>query len=175
MKTDIKNKKKIAVWAITESGYKHGFNLDRNIDGSVLFLSENLIRNLNGLKTIVISFCNNPRVFSKLSDSLKDVFNDFDGHIFIFSTRIAVRMIAPLINSKLEDHAVVVMDDRAMYAASQLSGHVDRANKLAEEVGFITKAKPIITTGTDIQDRVPIDVIATENNTHIVNSVMIKK
>ncbi|MCD4743634.1 MAG: cobalamin biosynthesis protein [Desulfobacteraceae bacterium] len=175
MNTEIKNKKKIAVWAVTKSGYQHGLNLASNIDGSVLFLSEKLIKKLKGLKTLNKSFCNNPRVFSKLSESLKDVFKEFDGHIFIFSTGIAVRIIAPLIKSKVEDPAIVVMDDRAIHAVSLLSGHIGGANDLAKKVGLITKAKPVITTATDIHGQVAIDVIATENNVHIVNPDMIKK
>ncbi|MCK5099852.1 MAG: cobalamin biosynthesis protein, partial [Desulfobacteraceae bacterium] len=103
------------------------------------------------------------------------VFNQFDAHIFIFSTGIAVRMIAPIIKTKTEDPAVVVLDDNACHAISLLSGHIGGANALAKKVGRITEAKPVITTATDVHNKPAIDIIALAKNIHIVNPDMIKK
>ena len=174
MNTEQKNKK-IAIWAITKSGFEHGQNLAKSMDDSILFISNNLLGKLNGLKKLNNSFCKNPLTFSNLSETIKEVFNQFDAHIFIFSTGIGVRMIAPIIKTKIEDPAVVVLDDHACHAVSLLSGHIGGANALALEVGRITHAKPVITTATDVQNLPAIDTIALENNMHIVNPDMIKK
>ncbi|MCK5098331.1 MAG: hypothetical protein KAR45_09520, partial [Desulfobacteraceae bacterium] len=90
MNTEQKNKK-IAIWAITKSGFEHGQNLAKSMDDSILFISNNLLGKLNGLKKLNNSFCKNPLTFSNLSETIKEVFNQFDAHIFIFSTGIAVR------------------------------------------------------------------------------------
>ena len=50
------------------------------------------------------------------------------------STGIVVRVIAPLVNTKLEDPAVVVVDDRANHAISLLSGHLGGANALTRSI-----------------------------------------
>ncbi len=167
--------KRVAIWTITKSGYKHGVNLARNIDDSILFISKNLSGKLNGLEKLHSSFSKNPLVFSKLSNHVKSVFNDFDGHIFVFSTGIAVRTIAPLIKSKIEDPAVVVLDDKAIHAISLLSGHIGGANELTKKVCSITQANPVITTATDIHNKPAIDILAIENNMYIANPGMIKK
>ena len=176
MNTEIKNNiKKTAIWTITKSGFQHGMNLAKNIDDSILFVSENLLKKLNGLKTLSSSFSKNPLGFSKLSEKVKDVFKDFDAHIFIFSTGIAVRIIAPVLESKIKDPAIVVLDDNACHAISLLSGHIGGANELAKTIGIITKARPVITTATDVHQKPAIDIIALQNNMHIVNPDMIKK
>ncbi|MCK5312719.1 MAG: cobalamin biosynthesis protein [Desulfobacteraceae bacterium] len=176
MNTEIKNNiKKTAVWAITESGFQHGLSLAKNIDNSILFISESLLKKLKGLKKLNNSFSKNPVRFVKLSEKLEEVFKDFDAHIFIFSTGIAVRIIAPLLKSKTEDPAIVVLDDNACHAVSLLSGHIGGANELAKKVGVITKARPVITTATDVHNKPAIDIIALQNNMYIANPEMIKK
>ncbi|MCP3898330.1 MAG: hypothetical protein GY707_01200, partial [Desulfobacteraceae bacterium] len=109
MNIEQKNKiKRIAIWTITESGFKHGVSLAKNVDDSILFLSKSLSKKLPGLKKLDNSFSKNPAVFTKLSEKVKELFHEFDGHIFIFSTGIAIRIIAPLLESKIKDPAVVV-------------------------------------------------------------------
>jgi cobalt-precorrin 5A hydrolase len=74
---------------------------------------------------------------------------EYDALIFITSTGIAVRAIAPFIDSKASDPAVVVIDCTGKYAISLLSGHIGGANALAIKVGDIIGAQAIITTATD--------------------------
>jgi len=169
------NISKTAIWAITKPGFKHGLSIARNIDNSILYVSENLLEKFNGLNKIDPEFCKNPLVFTKLSKKLKTVFNEFDAHVFIFSTGIAVRIIAPLIKTKIEDPAIVVLDDDACHAISLLSGHIGGANKLAKTIGQITKARPVITTATDVHKQPAIDIIAVDNKMNILNPNMIKK
>ncbi len=175
MNIEYKNKtKKTAIWTITASGFQHGLTLAKNIDDSILFISKSLLSKLSGLKKLDNSFSKNPLVFSKLSEKVKDLFKIFDAHIFIFSTGIAVRVIAPLLESKIKDPAIVVLDDNATHAVSLLSGHFGGANELAKKVSAITKATPVITTATDVHNKPAIDIIALQNNLHIANPDMIK-
>jgi len=95
-----------------------------------------------------------------LSSEIKQQFNNFSGHIFIFSTGIAIRIIAPLLKSKTVDPAVVVVDDQANHAISFLSGHLGGANELTKKIAAIIQAKPVITTATDTNNLPSIDMIA---------------
>jgi cobalt-precorrin 5A hydrolase len=94
----------------------------------------------------------------------KDAFEESDGIIFISSTGIAVRGIAPYIVSKKSDPAVVVIDSTGKYAISLLSGHLGRANELALKISEILNCEPVITTATDNLSLVAPDVVATKNN-----------
>ncbi|MEG0642069.1 MAG: hypothetical protein RR515_05680, partial [Clostridium sp.] len=83
--------------------------------------------------------------------------------IFISSTGIAVRTIAPFLKSKTTDPAVIVIDNSMNYVISLLSGHLGGANELTNELSKILGAKAIITTATDNLGIVPPDIIAKSN------------
>ncbi|NFV13971.1 cobalt-precorrin 5A hydrolase [Clostridium sporogenes] len=91
-------------------------------------------------------------------------FKEYDAVIFISSTGIAVRAIAPFIQSKDKDPAVIVIDSTGKYVISLLSGHLGGANKLTEKIAKIIGAEPIITTATDNLNIKAPDIIAKENN-----------
>ncbi|KEI00347.1 cobalt-precorrin 5A hydrolase [Clostridium botulinum] len=84
--------------------------------------------------------------------------------IFIASTGIAIRAIAPYIHSKDKDPAVLVIDSTCKFVISLLSGHLGGANKMTLEIASIISAEPIITTATDNMGIVAPDIIAKENN-----------
>lgn len=94
----------------------------------------------------------------------KKVMESYSGIIFISSTGIAVRAIAPYIKSKDKDPAVLVIDNSCNYVISLLSGHLGGANELTLEVSKILKAEPIITTATDNLGIVAPDMIAKNND-----------
>ncbi|AXG94094.1 cobalamin biosynthesis protein CbiG [Clostridium botulinum] len=95
---------------------------------------------------------------------VKKSFEDYDAIIFISSTGIAVRAIAPFIQSKDKDPAVIVIDSTGKYVISLLSGHLGGANELAEKIARVLEAEPIITTATDNLNIKAPDIIAKENN-----------
>lgn len=77
------------------------------------------------------------------------IFRRYDGLVYVCPTGVVVRAIAPLIQHKLTDPAVVVVDVGARYAISLLSGHEGGANALALEVANILAAEPVVTTTTE--------------------------
>ena len=85
-----------------------------------------------------------------------------DGFVLIMATGIVVRMIAPLLESKQSDPAVVTMDDAGRFAISLLSGHLGGANELAERCAFLTGARAVITTATDANELPSFDMLAKE-------------
>lgn len=95
-----------------------------------------------------------------INNIARRVMKEFRNIIFISSTGIAVRAIAPYIKTKDKDPAVIVVDSSSKYAISLLSGHIGGANDLAIKVSNIINAEPIITTATDNLGIVAPDIIA---------------
>ncbi len=87
---------KLAVWAVTPNGAKLTARLADSLPDADIYVS----RNLAGKKSTHIQF-------EKLSATLEEKFGQYTGHIFIMSTGIVVRVLAPLIQSKTRDPAVV--------------------------------------------------------------------
>ncbi len=154
---------RLAVWAITPNGAKLAAKIAKSLPDVDLRLSSSL--ECPDISSIP---------FKRLGDDLARNFNKYRGHIFIMSTGIVVRLIAPLIRTKTEDPAVVVADESGYHAISLLSGHIGGANSLAEKIALLTGAVPVITTATDL-NRVPaVDLIAKEKNLFIENPGAIK-
>lgn len=84
--------------------------------------------------------------------------------IFIASTGIAVRSIAPFLKGKAVDPAILVIDSCANFVISLVSGHLGGANELTLKVAEVLKAQPVITTATDNLGITAPDVIAKHNN-----------
>lgn len=91
-----------------------------------------------------------------------DLFPKYDGILFIMATGIAVRAIAPHVVSKASDPAVLVMDECGKHCISLLSGHLGGANAWTREVASAIGADPVITTATDVHERLAPDDIARE-------------
>jgi cobalt-precorrin 5A hydrolase len=89
---------------------------------------------------------------------LPDLFKRYSGLIIFISLGAVVRMIAPILEDKKKDPAVVVIDDRGEHAISVLSGHLGGANELTREVARVIGANPVITTASDVQQTIPVDL-----------------
>lgn len=91
---------------------------------------------------------------------LKIAFYEYDAIIAIMASGILIRSIAPMIESKVTDPAVLNIDDNGKFVISTLSGHLGGANKLTLKVADLIDAIPVITTSTDVNKKLGIDVIA---------------
>ncbi|MHB0934769.1 MAG: cobalamin biosynthesis protein [Armatimonadota bacterium] len=76
----------------------------------------------------------------------------------IMASGILVRAIAPWVDSKYSDPAVVALDDAGRFAISLLSGHEGGANRLAEYLGEALGAIPVISTGSEASRRLVVGV-----------------
>jgi cobalt-precorrin 5A hydrolase len=160
---DHRGKYTVAIWAITPNGANLGRKIAEGLFDCDLYVSENLEKSHPP-----------PHTFKKLSVALPQFFNTYNGHIFIMSTGIVVRMIAPLLRHKTVDPAVVVVDEMGNHCISLVSGHMGGANVLAKKTAGIIGADPVITTATDVH-RVPsIDSLAVEKGLFIENPDAIK-
>lgn len=112
----------------------------------------------------IIQHYENKKVEGGIKLLLCNVWNKYDGFIFISSTGIAIRMINPYIKDKTKDPAVVVIDDTGRFSISLLSGHIGGANFLAEDIGEFLGSIPVVTTATDNRGIEAIDIFAKRNN-----------
>lgn len=83
--------------------------------------------------------------------------------IFIGACGIAVRAIAPFLQDKLRDPAVLVVDEGGTYVIPILSGHYGGGNELAEQTAEILGASAVLTTATDVNGLFAVDVFARKN------------
>lgn len=100
-------------------------------------------------------------------DWTREQFETADSIIFIGATGIAVRSIAPYVQSKKKDPAVLVVDECGKFVISLLSGHLGGANELAHLAADILQAIPVVTTATDLEGKFAVDMFAKKNNCHI--------
>ena len=88
------------------------------------------------------------------------LFYEYDAIIAVMASGILIRSVAPLVESKVTDPAVINIDDNGQFVISALSGHLGGANELAGKVAGLIDATPVITTSTDVNKKLGIDVLA---------------
>ncbi len=95
-----------------------------------------------------------------LAADMKKIFGRYRSIACIMAAGIVVRTIAPLVRDKKIDPAVVVLDEGGRFVISLLSGHVGGANGLAEALAGITGGQAVITTASDVQGALAVDMLA---------------
>ena len=87
--------------------------------------------------------------------------------VALMSMGIVVRKIAPLLDDKWTDPAIVVISPDFRYAIPLLGGH-HGANGLAKELAGLG-LEPVITTATESRGRDSVETIAERTGTAVVN------
>jgi cobalt-precorrin 5A hydrolase len=85
------------------------------------------------------------------------------GLVVVLAVGATVRLLAPWLRGKHLDPAVVAVDDRGEYAVALLSGHRGGANALARQVADAIGAQPVITTASDVNGRLAVDLLGAED------------
>jgi cobalt-precorrin 5A hydrolase/precorrin-3B C17-methyltransferase len=85
----------------------------------------------------------------KAKEALHRAWNECDGIVLFLATGAAVRLIAPLLESKHRDPGVVTVDDAGNFAVALCGGHEGGANALAARVAEALGGTPVITTASD--------------------------
>jgi len=93
---------------------------------------------------------------------LQKEFLNSDLLIFIGAMGICVRSIAPYIQDKATDPAVINLDVKGKFVQSVLSGHKGGANEYAIQIAEIVNGTAIITTASDTLNLWPLDIIGKE-------------
>jgi cobalt-precorrin 5A hydrolase len=95
------------------------------------------------------------------------VFRDTKRIVALMSMGIVVRKIAPLLDDKWTDPAVVVISPDFCYAIPLLGGH-HGANELAKDLAGLGLV-PVITTATEARGRDSVESIAERSGTAVIN------
>jgi cobalt-precorrin 5A hydrolase len=153
--------KKNAIYALTPKGAPLGRRIADQLGGD-LFLPTRLAGSYNG------------KPFDSLVDKVAELFFSYPCHIFIAASGIVVRVIAPLLQSKDKDPAVLVLDQDGRYVISLLSGHLGGANKAAQRVAESIGGKAVVTTATDSSGLPSFDLLAKKREMTIANLAGVK-
>jgi cobalt-precorrin 5A hydrolase len=76
------------------------------------------------------------------------------------ATGIIIRSVAPMLESKLSDPAVVGVDTAGKFVISLLSGHFGGANELTKIIAGGIGATAVITTATEVSGKLSVDELA---------------
>ena len=128
---------KLAILTLSEDGLALARRLAQVLPESAIFVHCS-VPDPGGAKT-----------FAGIAEQTRGLFQEIEGLIYVAPSGVAVRAIAPLLESKLVDPAVVVVDVRGRFAVSLLSGHEGGANDLALQVANALGAEPIVTTTSE--------------------------
>ncbi|MBJ6752550.1 cobalt-precorrin 5A hydrolase [Geomonas anaerohicana] len=153
---------RVAIIAITANGAGLGTTLRRGLPQGTLFVLEKHAAD----EAVPFS--------ERVPTLLARLWADFDGFVCIMATGIVVRSIAPLLQGKEQDPAVVAMDDAGHFSISLLSGHLGGANALASQCADLAGATAVITTATDANDLPSFDMLAKENGWRIEDLSRVK-
>jgi cobalt-precorrin 5A hydrolase len=144
--------KGIAVVAITRIGVETSLRIKATLDNA-------------GLNATIYA----PKKYSqngvcifeeKLPVFFADTYHRFDALISVMATGITIRAVAPLLESKLTDPAVIGVDAKGKFVISLLSGHYGGANDLARTIAKGIGATPVITTASETTGKLSVDELA---------------
>ena len=143
---------KVAILAITKNGIKMGLSLKNLFPDWKIFAPS--------------KFSDNNEVIEWYNDStsikIVDLFKSNNALICLFSLGAVIRLIAPHIKDKKTDPAVIVIDDKAQFVISVLSGHLGGANELSNDIAQKINAVPVITTAADVNKTIAVDLVGKE-------------
>lgn len=152
----------ISIFSVTKGGYALAKKLKTAYPDARLYVSKKIGNSGDYLMDGHMKAC------------IQETFERDAAIVFIMATGIVVRMIAPLLKSKTKDPAVVVMDEKGDYVISLLSGHIGGGNDLAQELADFVGGQAVITTSSDVQQKIAVDVLAVRNNLLISSMVSAK-
>ncbi|MCC5911098.1 MAG: cobalt-precorrin 5A hydrolase [Clostridiaceae bacterium] len=156
---------KLAILTVTEGGKRQALKLREQLPNSQVYILSQFYK---GEENVLL-------IEPSLKEQVKDIFSQVEGLIFIMATGIVVRTIAPLLQDKRKDPAVVVMDEEGKNVISLLSGHIGGANALTKTVAAFIGANPVITTASDVRGKIAVDTLAQELDCRIKDWEKTKK
>ena len=97
-------------------------------------------------------------------------FAGYSSLVLFLSAGASIRLLAPCLESKQVDPAVVCVDDAGSFCVSLISGHVGGADQLAQEVARLLGATPVITSASHASGTLAVDLMGREFGWRLVAS-----
>jgi cobalt-precorrin 5A hydrolase len=152
----------IAVVAVTRRGVETAFKIRKALDCAQLPATVYAPQKYMRQTGVVV-------LEKKLPEFFAEVYKQVDGLVAVMATGITIRAVAPLLESKLTDPAVVGVDAQGKFVISLLSGHLGGANDLTHIIAQGINAIPVITTASDIMGKQSVEDLAKKLQLKIEN------
>ena len=140
---------KIAIIAITKNGIKMAKELKEKFPSWQVFVPDKFSDQNNKINWYTDS----------TTTKITELFKSNDALICLFSLGAVIRLISPHLKDKKTDPAVIVIDDKAQFVISTLSGHLGGANQLTNDIANQLGATPVITTAADVNKTIAVDLV----------------
>jgi cobalt-precorrin 5A hydrolase len=95
-----------------------------------------------------------------VKQNIKSIFHSYNCIIGIMATGIMIRNICSLIKNKKDDPAVLIIDEKGQHVISLLSGHLGGGNELSNKIANLIHSESVITTATDLNNKLGVDCLA---------------
>lgn len=151
--------RKVAIVCITKSG----INISKRIKEKIPSASIYAQSKHKDSSDEIIWFEKNTKIM------IEEIFKEYESIICIFSLGAVIRLISNLLKDKKTDPAVIVIDDKANFVISTLSGHLGGANSLTKSIADILNSTPVITTAADVNETIAVDLLGSEFKWRIEN------
>nr|VFJ49009.1 MAG: cobalt-precorrin 5A hydrolase [Candidatus Kentron sp. DK] len=139
--------------AVTRGGSLLARGLAARMPEARVLIAEKFRTSMAGLGNEVASYR------GPLRARIGALFSRHDRIVFFLSLGAVVRLIAPHLASKYQDPAVLAVDDAGRFVIPVVSGHVGGANAFAGELAGLLDAVPVITTASDVNETLSVDIL----------------
>jgi cobalt-precorrin 5A hydrolase len=140
---------KVAIICITKNGINIAKRIKEKIPSASIYSQSKHKDSSDG----IIWFEKNTK------NMVEEIFKEYDSIICIFSLGAVIRLISNLLVDKKTDPAVIVIDDKANFVISTLSGHLGGANALSKSIADILNSTAVITTAADVNETIAVDLL----------------
>ena len=144
------SRKDYAIYAITKHGLELGKRLCEALPSADLYVSTKLMDRAPDYAR---------ELGLPMGPTLSRTWKEYSCHVHVISIGAVVRMIAPLLENKKVDPALVCVDDAARFSTCVLSGHVGRGNAFAQRIADLLDAQAVITTASDVRGTLTVDIL----------------
>lgn len=150
---------KVAIVCITKNGINISKRIKEKIPSASIYAQSKHKDSSDG----IIWFEKNTKIM------IEEIFKEYESIICIFSLGAVIRLISNLLKDKKTDPAVIVIDDKANFVISALSGHLGGANSFTKSIADILNSTPVITTAADVNETIAVDLLGSEFKWRIEN------
>lgn len=149
----------VAIVCITKNGINISKRIKEKIPSASIYAQSKHKDSSDG----IIWFEKNTKIM------IDEIFKEYDSIICIFSLGAVIRLISNLLVDKKTDPAVIVIDDKANFVISALSGHLGGANSLSKHIADILNSTAVITTAADVNETIAVDLLGNNFKWRIEN------